>query len=95
MDIKKLNEELQKFCKNHMSEDMETVDYEKAVKIAFPQLKADIINIIIDWYENEGAADDFDNNQDFAEFIKDDIYDMLDAADPEQGEKVAKALNIE
>lgn len=36
---------------------------------------------IFDWYDAEGATEDFDNVRDFLDFVNDDILNMLDAAD--------------
>ena len=49
--------------------------------------------IVYNWYNNEGAFDDFESTEDFIDYLKDDIYDMLDAATT-QNEKdvVMKAL---
>ena len=52
-----------------------------AVRAAFPKMSKKAVDIITGWYEAEEAIDDFDNKEDFANFIREDILDMLDAAD--------------
>lgn len=55
----------------------------------------DIASIIYDWYDAEGSFDDFDDVDDFVNYLKDDIYDMLDAASEPIRSKVAHALDID
>lgn len=59
----------------------ESVNPYTAVKKAFPKVSKDVQEIIAGWYDIEGAAEDFDNNNEFADFMQSDIQDMLDAAD--------------
>lgn len=67
-----------------------------AVKKAFPGIPQEVREIIAQWYENEGAIEDFRNATEFAEFMKDDIVDMLDAAwDEDEANAVRKALGYE
>jgi len=39
---------------------------------------------IFDWYDAEGATEDYDSIRDFLDFVNDDIRDMLDAADDQE-----------
>ena len=63
-----------------------------AVDLAFPKLDAKIKDIITRWYETEDAIDDFDSIEEFIEYIKLDIYEMLDAADEDEQQMVSDAL---
>ena len=56
-------------------------DAKAAAKQAFPQLSPSSRSRIADWYEAEGALEDFESTEDLADFMEGDIYDMLDAAD--------------
>lgn len=71
------------------NKDFDTYD---AVSKAFPKLLAPDREIIARWYENESAIDDFDSLEEFAEFIKEDIYDMLDAANNDDKNLILKEL---
>ena len=87
MNIKKLNEKLSKLLENFTAD---------AVDIAFPEKDQAIKHIITTWYENEGIEEDFEDPEEMADFIKDDIYDMIDAADAtEEADEVRKAFEIE
>ena len=56
----------------------------------------DAAEIILKWYDDEGAYEDFDDKEDYISFIEDDISDMLDAAtSSDEVEIVKKALNID
>lgn len=72
-------------------EDKEFNTY-NAVDSAFPKLDNKIKNIITRWYETEDAIDDFNSVEEFAEYIKMDIYEMLDAADEDEQQMVSDAL---
>ena len=50
-----------------------------SVDKAFPGIDPAAAEIITGWYCAEGAIEDFDTTDDFAEFIQDDVLDMLDA----------------
>lgn len=50
-----------------------------SVRKAFPGIDPKAADIITGWYCAEGAVEDFDTTDDFAEFIRDDVLDMLDA----------------
>ncbi len=50
-----------------------------SVRKAFPGIDPKAADIITGWYYAEDAVEDFDTTDDFAEFIKDDVLDMLDA----------------
>lgn len=53
----------------------------------------DIASIIYMWYDAEDAFGDFDSIEDFADFLRSDIYDMADACDDEgDREKVLTAI---
>lgn len=67
--------------------------YSKAVKIAFGDAPREVQEIIAGWYENEDAADDFSSARALASHMKDDIYDMIDAASDDDVEKVNAYLN--
>ena len=57
------------------------------------KLCMDAAKIVYNWYETEGALEDFDYLEDFITFVKDDIYDMLDAASNAKEVKIVnKAL---
>lgn len=43
--------------------------------------------MIYDWYAEEGTLDDFESIDEFIEYVSDDIYDMLDAADDEEAKQ--------
>lgn len=60
------------------SEEVSAVD---AVRLAFPKLSEVNQDLIMDWYFEEGAAEDFDSNEDFADHISVDIGAMIDASD--------------
>lgn len=52
-----------------------------------------IAKLIYQWYDNEGAWEDFDSIKDFCSFLKSDIYDMADACDDEtERDIVLKAI---
>lgn len=54
----------------------------------------DVAELIYTWYDIEDIWDDFDSPQDFARFLKDDIYDMADACDDEaEKQKVLDAID--
>lgn len=63
----------------------------KAVQLAFKnaKLSKEALDIIVEWYKYDGSIDDFDSIEEFADFIKDDIYDMLDCSD-EQERKIVE-----
>lgn len=63
-----------------------------AVDLAFPKLDDKVKDIITRWYETEDAIDDFDSIEEFIEYIKLDIYEMLDAADEDEQQMVSDAL---
>lgn len=70
--------------------------YAKAAKLAWPSAPKKARDIIAQWYANEGAAEDFDSAKDLADFMKDDIEAMLDAAtDPDEIEAVCAATGCE
>lgn len=51
---------------------------------------------IFDWYDAEGSTEDFDNVRDFLNYVNDDIWDMLDAADDQEfANKIRVALGGE
>lgn len=54
---------------------------EDAVYLAFPNASPHTIDIITNWYKNEGAADDFSDVDEFAEYICTDFLDMFWAGD--------------
>jgi hypothetical protein len=54
---------------------------EDAVQEAFPNISSHTIEIIAKWYKNEGAVEDFDNVDDFADSIRDEFMDMFWAGD--------------
>lgn len=62
-------------------DDYDEVSTAEAVAIAFPELSPGNQDLVASWYRNEGAAEDFSNNQDFADFISRDIDEMIDASD--------------
>ena len=54
---------------------------------------SDIASIIYDWYDAEDAFEDFETLEDFAEYLEDDIYNMIDACDDEElAEEVREAI---
>lgn len=55
---------------------------------------AQAANLLYDWYDMEGAFEDFSSKQAFLDFVRSDIYDMLDAADTDDAIIVKKALGI-
>lgn len=58
-------------------------------------LYAQAANILYDWYEAEGAFEDFSSKEEFLDFVEQDIYNMLDAADlKEDVITVEKAMGI-
>lgn len=58
-------------------------------------LYAQAANILYDWYEAEGAFEDFSSKEEFLDFVRRDIYGMLDAADwKEDVITVEKAMGI-
>lgn len=63
-----------------------------AVDLAFPKLDTKAKDIITRWYETEDAIDDFDSVDEFIEYIKMDIHEMLDAADEDEQQMVSDAL---
>lgn len=63
-----------------------------AVDLAFPKLDVKAKDIITRWYETEDAIDDFNSVEEFTEYIKMDIYEMLDAADEDEQQMVSDAL---
>ena len=67
----------------------------RAVKRAFPKLKANTIQIIADWYDNEGADEDFDTLSDYVDHIRDDIMDMIWAASNPSEVKAVKDDMVE
>ena len=88
-----------KWIKDHgffENDDESSVDKDfntyNAVDLAFPKLDAKIKDIITRWYETEDAIDDFDSIEEFIEYIKLDIYEMLDAADEDEQQMVSDAL---
>lgn len=62
-------------------DDYDEVSTAEAVAIAFPELSPGNQDLVTSWYRNEGAAEDFSNNQDFADFISRDIDEMIDSSD--------------
>ena len=56
---------------------------QEAVKMAFPGMAHAAIDIVTTWYQEESAIEDFDNVDDFADFIAADIEGMLCAASDE------------
>lgn len=54
-----------------------------AVKTAFPKCSEKVRNIIASWYEEEADTTSFDDPDEYADFIKEDIEDMLDAGPDE------------
>lgn len=62
-----------------------------AAKLSVPR---NIAEMIYEWYDAEGALEDFDNVRDFLDYVEGDIWDMLDACDDEYiREEVEDALN--
>ena len=59
---------------------------EDAVQAAFPNASSHTVDIIAEWYRNEGAIDDFDDVDEFAEHIKSDFMDMFWAGDYDEEE---------
>ena len=58
-------------------------------------LYAQAADILYDWYEAEGAFEDFSSKKKFLDFVRQDIYDMLDAADSKEDViTVEKAMGI-
>lgn len=56
-------------------------------------ISAENAEIILSWYEDEGAFDDFLDKESFLEFVKDDIWDLLDACDdPEIKERITEDI---
>lgn len=48
---------------------------------------------IYDWYDAESAQDDFSSIADLVDYIKDDIYNMIDACDDEvQADRIREAI---
>ena len=66
-------------------EDADVYDRDYASERIASNLGIDISDayIIYDWYDEEGALDDFDSVTAFVDYVSDDIYDMLDACDDE------------
>ena len=62
-------------------DDYDEVSTAEAVAIAFPELSPGNQDLVTSWYRNEGAAEDFSNNQNFADFISRDIDEMIDSSD--------------
>lgn len=52
-------------------------------------------NIVYQWYAYEDAFEDFDTVDDFIDYAKDDVYNMLDAASVEERKIVSDALGID
>lgn len=73
--------------KRYLKESEDDEDSEKdfteedAVAEAFPNASEHTVDIIAGWYKNEGAIDDFDSKEEFAEHITDDFMDMFWAGD--------------
>lgn len=72
--------------------ELDFADTKTAIDIAFPEANPVVKKIIESWYDAEGTCEDFTDNSEFADYMKNDIEAMLDAADyPERG-IVAKEL---
>ena len=72
--------------------ELDFADTKTAIDIAFPEANPKVKKIIESWYDAEGTCEDFTDNSEFADYMKNDIEAMLDAADyPERG-IVAKEL---
>lgn len=84
------------FLKESLEEVNESINFSDAEKAVFDFLQSeakknhynidedklrDLANTVVDWYDNEDALDDFRNVKSFINFLKNDIYEMLDAAD--------------
>lgn len=67
---------------------------EDAVSAAFPMASPHTIEIIAKWYENEDAIEDFDNMDDFVEFINSDFLEMFWAGDYNDDEFVEVAKDL-
>ena len=73
-------------------DELDFADTKTAIDIAFPEANPTVKKIIERWYDAEGTCEDFTDNSEFADYMKNDIEAMLDAADyPERG-IVAKEL---
>ena len=52
--------------------------------------------VIFDWYDVEGSTADFDDVSEFLDYVNDDIWNMLDAADDQEfADKIRVALGEE
>lgn len=67
-------------------DDNELYDESKVVPAIQSALKIseEDANTVYEWYNNEGSFEDFDSLDDFIDYMKDDIYDMIDAADDQE-----------
>lgn len=59
--------------KDHLS------DISSAISKSF-NVSKEAANIVVRWYNNEVAFEDFDSIDDFLKFLKEDLPDMLDSA---------------
>ena len=69
-----------KLVKRTMKESFRNSPYYRAIKRVLNG-DAKAADIVYDWYWNEEAFDDFDSAGEFEDYVRDDIYAMLDAAD--------------
>ena len=62
-------------------EDIYDLDKDNVIKAIMHKLdiNKDAASIIYSWYDAEDAFEDFDSVSDLVSYVKDDIYDMLDA----------------
>ena len=59
-------------------------------------LPNNLATIVYDWYNIEGSTDDYDDVHDFVHFVRDDIYDMLDACtDTELRKEIGSYLGVD
>ena len=80
---KRVTESRKRYLKESEDDEDSEKDFteEDAVAEAFPNASEHTVDIIAGWYKNEGAIDDFDSKEEFAEHITDDFMDMFWAGD--------------
>ena len=75
-----------------LTEAVELSGSKAAVDVAFPDVPDNVKSIITGWYDYEFAYEDFTDVNEFAAYIRDDIVNMLDAADYPERDIVGMTL---
>ena len=92
--------DMYEYARKHqpLQEDVLNPRYAKYYRAILKFLKGnkEAADIVFGWYDNEDAFEDFETVPEFRDFLEDDIYDILDAADSPREIKIVKgALGIE